>query len=483
MTTSSADRLRAIHAAPKGPTTGAFFDFDGTLIDGYSASYFYRRRIRDAELGPRELLHTLAAVIRGIDTTEEFERLLALTLQAWTGYEVERLTELGEELFSSEIAGRLHTEVWELVEAHRECGHHLVLASSATRFQAGPMARELAFRDLICTEIESVDGRLTGRVAGKATWGEGKAEATRALAALRDIDIRASFAYSNGAEDIPFLQAVGNPVAVDPADALRSAADEHGWPIFEVAEHRGSVLSSVKDITRTAALYGGVAGAVGVGLGIGALHRSRRKALDMAFSLASDVGLGLAGIELEVIGAENLWAARPAVFIFNHQSKLDVLIMMKLLRERFTGVVKREVADIPGWGQFFRFADVAFVERGNTEAAKRALAPAVAAIREQGISLVISPEGTRSLTPRLGTFKKGPFHIAMQAEVPIVPVVLRNAGDIMWRSAQTVRSGKLEVCVLPPVDTSDWTPSTLDDHVIALRDHIAWTLTHWPQEH
>ena len=88
----------------------------------------------------------------------------------------------------------------------------------------------------------------------------------------------------------------------------------------------------------------------------------------------------------------------------------------------------------------FRLADMAFVDRGNTTQAKAALAPAVARLRE-GISLVMAPEGTRSATPALGPFKKGAFHVAMQAGVPIVPIVIRNAGELMWRGASTIREG------------------------------------------
>src|SRR6202043_2855196 len=106
----------------------------------------------------------------------------------------------------------------------------------------------------------------------------------------------------------------------------------------------------------------------------------------------------------------------------------------------------------------FQIAGVAFVERGNTTQARQALAPAVEKIVNQGLSLMIAPEGTRARTPKLGPFKKGAFHIAMQAQVPIVPVVLRGTGEVMRRGDQTIRSGEVQVIVLPPVDTSGWRP-------------------------
>jgi putative phosphoserine phosphatase/1-acylglycerol-3-phosphate O-acyltransferase len=153
---------------------------------------------------------------------------------------------------------------------------------------------------------------------------------------------------------------------------------------------------------------------------------------------------------------------------------------MKLVRNSFTSVGKAEAKRIPFFGVMFQLAGVAFVERGNTAQARKALDPAVAKIRDDGLSLVIAPEGTRSPTPRLGPFKKGAFHIAMQAGVPIVPIVIRNAGEIMWRGAQTVRSGRVDVAVLPPVPTTDWTADTIAQQVDSVREQFIDVLAHWP---
>jgi len=183
-----------------------------------------------------------------------------------------------------------------------------------------------------------------------------------------------------------------------------------------------------------------------------------------------------------VSGVEHLWSARPCVFVFNHQSKLDTIVLMKLLRTGFTGVAKKEAANVPGFGQLFRLAGVAFVDRTDARKARAALSPAVEKIRKEGLSLVIAPEGTRSPTPKLGPFKKGAFHIAMQAEVPVVPIVLRNVGELMWRGAQTLRPGTIEACVLPPIDTGAWRASTVGEHADAVRDMFVETLGSWPSE-
>jgi putative phosphoserine phosphatase/1-acylglycerol-3-phosphate O-acyltransferase len=142
---------------------------------------------------------------------------------------------------------------------------------------------------------------------------------------------------------------------------------------------------------------------------------------------------------------------------------------MKVVRDRFTGVAKAEAKHIPGFGQVFQLAGVAFVERGDTKQARDVLEPVVAKIRDEGLSVIIAPEGTRSVTPRLGRFKKGAFHIAMQAGVPVVPIVIRNGGEVQWRGSKVFKPARVEVVVLPPIPTQDWIPEELDDRVAEIR--------------
>lgn len=472
--------LDAIAAAPEGPQVAAFFDYDGTVIDTFSASAFYRHRIRHFEIGPVELAKTLLGAARGIDSGEDFEEFLKMALGAWRGRDEEEIRAIGDRLFKHEIAGRMHWEAWRLVQAHHAMGHRVVLASSATRFQVEPMARELEADHVLCTPVEVVDGVMTGRTAGPVLWGAGKARAARALAAEHELDMDACFAYSNGAEDVPFLEAAGHPVCVDPESALVRVAHERGWPILRCAPRPGT--PPPLDVARTVGFYGAMAAAGYAGAAIGLLRRSRKTMVNVTGAVGSDLGLAVAGIDVDIVsGTEHLWSARPCVFVFNHQSKLDTIVVAKLLRTDFTGVAKKEAANVPGFGQFFRLAGVAFVDRSNPGKAREALAPAIEKLRN-GTSLVLAPEGTRSATPRLGPFKKGAFHIAMQAQVPMVPIVLRNVGELMWRGSQTLRSGTIEVCVLPPVDTSDWQRETISDHVAEVRKLFLDTLEHWPTE-
>ncbi|MGH9039654.1 MAG: lysophospholipid acyltransferase family protein, partial [Acidimicrobiia bacterium] len=193
----------------------------------------------------------------------------------------------------------------------------------------------------------------------------------------------------------------------------------------------------------------------------------------------TDLTLALAGVKLDVTGEEHLWSHRPALFVFNHQSSLDVLIIGNLLRRDVTGVAKAEAATDPRFAVFGALAGVAYVDRSDTAQALSALDQVIARLRD-GVSIAIAPEGTRSATATLGPIKKGAFHMAMQAGVPVVPVVIRNAGELMWRNSVLVRPGTIDVAVLPPVDATGWRRERIDDHVEDVRRRFLETLDDWP---
>jgi HAD superfamily hydrolase (TIGR01490 family) len=467
--------LADVEAGPEGPRAGAFVDFDGTLIDGYSLAAFARHYLRSGRIAPADLGQLLLTGLRGVTTEEDFERLTTLSMRVWAGRSEDELTELGERLFVQGISGSLYPEGWRLVEAHRRAGHTVVLASSATRFQVEPAARAMGVGHILVSPVEIVNGIATGRPGGPLLWRAGKAEAVGAFAAEHGIDLTQSYAYSNGDEDVPFLQAAGRPRAINPGRGLEKAARRYGWP---VARFRSRGRPGVVDLARTAAGLAGMFGGFTAGAALGAVTGSRREAVDLGTTLAGELGSVLAGVRLDVRGAEHL-TTRPAVFLFNHQSQLDVLILAKLLHGGFTGVAKRELTRSPAFGLMFRLADVAFVDRHDHAQAVKALQPAVQKLRD-GISLVIAPEGTRSATPALGPFKKGAFHVAMQARVPIVPIVIRNSGELMWRSARTIHSGTVQVVVLPPIPTTGWVTEDLDKHVDEVRGQYLATLANWP---
>ena len=303
-------QLRRIEASPEGPGIAAFFDYDGTIISGYSAAVFYRNRLLSGDIGATELFRTALLAAEGIDGPEDFARCLEVSLANLRGRSEEEAMELGDRLFADEIGGRLHREVWRLIEAHRTRGHTIVVASSAARFQTAAIAREIGTPHLLCTELEVKDGRLTGKTVGMPLWAEGKAHAVREFAESQAIDPSQAFGYANGNEDVAFLETVGIPTAVAPSSGLEQTARQRNWPILP-CEARGG-RPGLGPIARTAAFYGGLLAATGVGLAAGLVNGSRRTVIDLSQGIGCDLGLALAGVDVKVLsGAEHLWSARP----------------------------------------------------------------------------------------------------------------------------------------------------------------------------
>jgi len=277
---------------------------------------------------------------------------------------------------------------------------------------------------------------------------------------------------------VPFLELVGRPHPVNPGRELARVAREKRWPVlrFRSRGRPDPVL-----LARNAATLYGVGAVTLAGLGIGLLlNRDRRQAFNLITSVGPDLVLALAGVDVEVSGEEHLWSHRPAVFLFNHQSYLDAIVVARLVRQDFTGVAKKELAQAPLFAAIGWLGNVAFVDRGNSVQARDALGPVVDKLRE-GVSVIIAPEGTRSATHRLGPFKKGAFHVAMQAGVPLVPIVLRNTGDLLWKESLVVRPGKVDVAVLPPISVDGWTVQELDRRVAEVRQLYVDTLESWPR--
>jgi putative phosphoserine phosphatase / 1-acylglycerol-3-phosphate O-acyltransferase len=471
-------RVSEVTAGPTGPAVAAFFDFDGTLIDGYSAGALYSHRFRNGELGLPEIVRTARAMMGEPLTEDGFEELLRLGISGWKGRTVEDIEELGEQLFRQSVAGSLFHDMWRLVKAHQRMGHTVVIASSATRLQIAPLARELGIEHVLCTELEVEGGLLTGRVDGRTLWGPGKAAAVQDFALSQGIDLASSYGYANGDEDQPFLEGIGHPCAVNPQPELAALAKRHAWPVIELRRSPGRLDPT--PVIRTAAMYGSLIGAGAAGVAVGLLTGRKRRGVDLATSLFAQVGSALGGVDVRVEGEANLWSHRPAVFLINHQSSLiDLVVTSTILRGGFTAVAKREAADIPVIGRLLTLADFAFLDRSNSEQARDALLEARQRL-ESGISIVIAPEGTRSFSPKVGTFKKGAFHLAMQAGVPIVPIVIRNAGELMWRNAKTARGGIVEVLVHEPIPTAGWTKADLDAAVLQVQALYQDTLETWP---
>lgn len=461
-----------ILSGPKGPTVGAFFDLDQTLIAGFSASAFVRERLATGDMQRPELYDFLLAALSFARGRVGFSGFLVATSAALRGKPESETIGIGERVFQRRLAKNIYPEARALVHAHQQMGHTLAIISSATPYQVDPFARDLGISHVLCTRLEVDNGVLTGRVVRPTCFGEGKAAAARTLRDECGLDLEKSFFYSDSHEDLPLLDAVGNPRPLNPNRRLRQIAKERQWPVRSFTS-RG--MPGAEDLARTAMVWASFGASATIGVAAGLLNRSRREGVNVMGTLFGELATSAAGIDLRIEGEEHLWSHRPAMFIFNHQSGIDAPLIAKMLRRDFTGVGKKEIRKNPIVGPIFSAAGMVFVDRANHENAVKALAPSVEALR-QGLSLVMAPEGTRSTGGELGPFKKGAFHVAMQAGVPIIAIVFRNARDALPKGAVIVRSAVVEAVVLPPVDTRTWTAVNIDVHVDAMRARFVETL-------
>jgi putative phosphoserine phosphatase/1-acylglycerol-3-phosphate O-acyltransferase len=457
-----ADELtREIRESPAGPEVGAFFDLDQTLLAGFSAFSFFRERITSGRISPREMSDSLLGALSFALGRTGFSGMMAATTAAYRGLAESVLRETGQEVFEKHLARQIYPEARTLVAAHRARGHTLAIVSSATLYQVEPVAEALGIPHVLCTQLEVEHGVFTGRVVKPTCWQEGKLHYASQLAEREGIDLAESFFYTDSAEDLPLLEAVGRPRPLNPSSRLAGIARDRGWPIRRFTS-RGP--PSVEAIARTALAYGSLLPTAWASAAVALANRSQREGANVLMSAWPDLATALAGVELDVTGEEHLWSHRPAVFIFNHQSAVDTLLVAKLLRRDFTGIAKQEIRRNPVFGPAFAFAGVVFIDRADSARAIDALKPAVKALAE-GRSIAIAPEGTRSRTKQLGRFKKGAFHLAMQAGVPIVPIVFENALDVLPRGAFVLRPANVRAVVLPPIDTAGWTREGLDAEI------------------
>jgi putative phosphoserine phosphatase / 1-acylglycerol-3-phosphate O-acyltransferase len=231
-------------------------------------------------------------------------------------------------------------------------------------------------------------------------------------------------------------------------------------------------------VARRLASFSSLGPLAAVALGVGLVRRNKRAGVNFLTRFWPGTVLALNGVKLNVAGAEHLTERRPAVFLFNFRSNVDVFLVAALVKDNWTGVATKEMGSSRVFGQLGKLLDVAFVDRENpgTAAALRPLAGAAG----KGLSLLIAPEGTRLDTELVGPFKRRPFLIAMAAGLPIVPIVIRNSELVAGRNTAKLNPGTVDIAVLPPVSVAGWTPLNLRQRIAQVRTAYLETLADWP---
>lgn len=165
----------------------------------------------------------------------------------------------------------------------------------------------------------------------------------------------------------------------------------------------------------------------------------------------------IAGIRVQVEGIEHLTSRQPCIYVANHQSGMDMATFGTIYPKRTVVVGKKELLYIPFFGLFFKAAGNIVINREKRVSAVAGLSGAVAQIKAKQVSVWIFPEGTRNRSSdHMMPFKKGAFYMAIQARVPIVPVVCSNLEPLVsWRHRR-MRSGTVRIRVLPPIDVNGY---------------------------
>ena len=261
-----------VGVAGSGPSA-AFFDLDRTLISGSSA-FTLAIAARSAGMIPtREFLRdgvgALTFKLLGAsDGTTNGARDRALSFVE--GQRQDDLSALNERVLPTLLA-KIRPEARRLLDLHRQAARATYIVSAAPQEIVGPLAQSIGMAGGIGTRGEVVDGVYTGRLAGPFCYGPGKVEAIRELARWDGLDLAQCYAYSDSASDLPMLEAVGHPVAVNPDKKLERTARRNGWPVVHFSQRSKQVIRRTVAVAGTTA----VAGASFVaGTRVGRRHRS-----------------------------------------------------------------------------------------------------------------------------------------------------------------------------------------------------------------
>ena len=212
---------------------GAFFDFDETLLDTESSrlgiKYLWERR----RVSRIFILKAFVAGLlykRHLITDEQTAKVL---LRLYRNRRLDEFTNGSEDFYREILKPRLAPKILAKVNEHKDQGHSMVLISGSIRYMLQPVAQDLGFEHLLCTDLEqNADGLLTGKPKGPLCLDTTKRHLATKLAQCTGIDLERSYAYGNHQADLPLLELVGFPHAVEPSRPLLKIATAKNWPIL-----------------------------------------------------------------------------------------------------------------------------------------------------------------------------------------------------------------------------------------------------------
>ena len=258
--------------------SAAFFDLDKTILAKSSSFAFAKPLYRGGLIGRGDVVRSAYAqfvyLASGADH-QQMESMREYMSKLVAGWEVNHVRQIVAETLDEIVDPMIYQEAVELIAQHKAAGRDVIIISSSGTDVVEPIGERLGADIAIGTQVAIEDGHYTGEILFYA-YGEGKADAMRALATEHGYDLAESFAYTDSHTDLPMLELVGNPVAVNPDSGLRGIASERQWPILDF-EKPVAMRVGIDGRQAAAAAGAGVAlGAVALGLAWYARRRVHR---------------------------------------------------------------------------------------------------------------------------------------------------------------------------------------------------------------
>ncbi len=270
--------MSEIRATPAtGAPGAAFFDLDKTILARSSSFAFARPFYREGLLGRSDVIRSAYAqfvyLASGADH-DQMESMREYMSKLVAGWDVDKVQQIVSETLDDIVDPIVFQEAVELIARHKAAGRDVIIISSSGTDIVEPIGQRLGVDLAIGTQVAIEEGQYTGEILFYA-YGEGKADAMRSLADERGYDLSESYAYSDSQTDLPMLEVVGHPVAVNPDAELRRVATDRDWPIVDFATP--VAMQAQIDKRQAVAAGGAVAiGAVALGLTWYARRRGMR---------------------------------------------------------------------------------------------------------------------------------------------------------------------------------------------------------------
>ena len=431
---SERELTEEMEAAPSGPEVGAFFDFDGTLISGYSARVFFEDRLRRRQVPTGRAAPGGACRARHGRAGQRHHRAHAGRRRALRGGSPRRSSSS-----RGAVCGRAGSRAWPTrrrgpwsrLTSAGATPWHSPLRPLHTRWVASPPTSA----STMCSAPASgsADGVMTGELTGPSCGGRGRRRRCGRFAAAHGVDLAESFGYANGDEDVAFLEAVGKPRPLNPGPGWPGRPSERGWTVRRFPR-RGRLRAGVTGPHRGGGA--GLTAAAVAGVAVGLLNRSRRDAANLAASAGSDLTLALAGVKLDVVGEENLWSAAAG------DLRVQPPELARRAHHRQPPAPRHHRGGQGGGGGR---PPLRRVRRPGRRGLRRPLGHGPGQVPRwisrawpssgRGFPSPSPRRGPARPPPRWGRSRRAPSTWPWQAGVPVVPIVIRNAGELMWRDS------------------------------------------------